>query len=161
MKHKTLSFLLAVLMSMTASTVSAYDFMVNGIYYRLNYEGWTDRAMVTYYDASSLSSNKYAYSGDVVIPENVKYNGIVYRVTSIDMSAFLCCSELTSVTIPNSVASIGDGAFRYCTGLTSVVIPESVEVIGAEAFYGCSSLESITIPDLVTDIMDCAFAYCI
>ena len=34
--------------------------------------------------------------------------------------AFIYCSGLTSVTIPNSVTSIGYSAFDFCDGLNSV-----------------------------------------
>lgn len=64
--------------------------------------------------------------------------------TSIGNSAFIGCSGLTSVTIPDSVTSIGDSAFNSCSGLTSVTIPDSVTSIEAWAFYGCSGLTSIT-----------------
>ena len=64
-------------------------------------------------------------------------------VTSIDNYAFLFCTGLTSITIPNSVTSIGDNAFR-CAGLTSVTIPDSVTNIGAYAFAYCIDLTSIT-----------------
>ena len=40
-------------------------------------------------------------------------------VTSIE-SAFWGCSDLISITIPNSVTSIGYGAFYGCSGLTSI-----------------------------------------
>ena len=75
-------------------------------------------------------------------------------VTSIGGGAFYDCTGLTSVTIGNSVTSIGDAAFGNCTGLTSITIPDSVTVIGWEAFAGCSGLTSITIPDSVTSIGD-------
>ncbi len=81
-------------------------------------------------------------------------------VTSIGNSAFGSCSSLTSVTIPNSVTSIGDYAFRYCSGLTSVAIGESVESIGAYAFSECSSLTSVTIPESVTTLGRAAFTSC-
>ena len=38
------------------------------------------------------------------------------------------------------VTSIGDTAFLGCSNLTSVTIPDSVTVIADDAFDGCSSL---------------------
>jgi len=78
-------------------------------------------------------------------------------VTSIGGSAFLWCSSLTSVTIPDSVTSIGNAAFDGCFSLTSINIPDSVTSIGSSAFRNCSSLTSITIPDSVTSIGNSAF----
>ncbi len=45
-------------------------------------------------------------------------------------------SELTSITIPNSVTNIGKNAFRYCGKLKSIKISDSVTSIGLNAFYG-------------------------
>ena len=154
MKHKTFSFLLAVLMSMVANVASAYDAKINGIYYNFNKS--TKTAAVTYY-SSFLYINKSAYSGSVVIPETFTYNDVTYSVTSIGGSAFKGCTELTSVEIPSSVTSIDYWAFYDCTGLTSVTIGKSVTSIGTEAFYGCSGLTSITIPESVTSIEVHAF----
>ena len=64
----------------------------------------------------------------------------------INMLAFLDCSGLTSVTIPNSVTMIGTKAFLGCSGLTSVTIPNSVTTIGGLAFRGCQKLANIVIP---------------
>ena len=75
-------------------------------------------------------------------------------------SAFVYCSGLTSVTIPNSVTSIGEYAFNYCSGLTSITIPNSVTSIGAGAFSYCTGLTSVTIPNSVTSIEGGAFSYC-
>ena len=74
------------------------------------------------------------------------------KVTRIGDSAFLICSKITSITIPDSVTSIGAGSFSGCRSLTSITIPDSVTSIGNEAFFGCISLTSITIPNSVTSI---------
>lgn len=74
--------------------------------------------------------------------------------------AFLHCSELKSVTIPESVKNIGDSAFGSCTGLTNVNIPKGVTVIREDTFSGCSSLTRIAIPDSVVTIGSGAFAGC-
>ena len=81
-------------------------------------------------------------------------------VTSIGDSAFLYCSSLTNITIPDSVTSIGDFVFWFCSSLTSVTIPDSVTSIGGFAFGDCISLTSVTIPDSVTSIGDSAFEWC-
>ena len=41
------------------------------------------------------------------------------------------------------MTSIGRGAFLYCSGLTSVTIPNSVTTIGNFAFSGCSLTELV------------------
>ncbi|MBQ6612560.1 MAG: leucine-rich repeat domain-containing protein, partial [Alistipes sp.] len=79
---------------------------------------------------------------------------------SIGDYAFYECSELTNITIPDSITEIGNGAFRGCSSLTSITIPNGVTSIGEEAFRDCRSLKSITIPNSVTSIEYGAFAGC-
>ena len=81
-------------------------------------------------------------------------------VTSIGYCAFACCESLTNVTIPNSIKSIGDSMFHNCKSLTDITIPGSVTSIGNHAFAYCKSLTSLTIPDSVTSIGGNAFATC-
>ena len=100
-----------------------------------------------------------AISGTVNIPSAVTYNNNTYSVTAIGNYAFIVCTSLTSVTIPNSITSIGQGAFFGCSGLTSISIPNSVTSIGAEAFRSCSFV-SVTIPNSVTSIGSHAFITC-
>ena len=68
-------------------------------------------------------------------------------VTSIGDSAFLGCSDLTSVTVPESVTSIGGYAFSGCTSLASISIPKSVTNIGADAFFNCPSMNGIWVAE--------------
>ena len=135
------------------TSASAYDFQVDGIYYDIN----TDETTVTVTNETGFSAS---YSGEVIIPQSVTFQGNTYIVTSIGYSAFLYCTGLTSITIPNSVTTIGENAFFCCTGLTEVTIPESVTSIGSWAFSSCTSLTEVIIPNSVTTIGRQAFHGC-
>ena len=80
-------------------------------------------------------------SGEITIPET--YSG--KPVVEIGRDAFLNCTDLTSITIPDSVKSIGWYAFSGCTGLTSITIPDSVAEIDWFAFANCTGLTTATI----------------
>ena len=134
----------------------AHDFEVDGIFYNKT-SGNT--ATVTY-EGDTWNSNYNEYSGNVVIPSSIDYNGTTYSVTSIGDDAFKYCISLTSIEIPNSVTSIGDYAFSGCSNLTSIEIPNSVTSIGGLAFSGCTSLTSVVIGNSVTSIGDWAFRNC-
>ena len=146
MKQTLLSFLLALLPIVASADVVGID----GIYYNL----------VNKVKVAEVTTNPNNYYGDVVIPESVTYAGIEYSVTSIGAEAFLNCTGLTSVTMPNSVTSIGESAFFRCISLPSVTIPNSVTSIGSSAFQDCSSLTTITIGSGVIGIKGNAFASC-
>lgn len=70
--------------------VQAYQFEKNGIYYDIV----NGKAVVVSGDVS--------YSGDVVIPETVEYDGQHYVVDSIGEWAFNSCSGLMSVKLPEN-----------------------------------------------------------
>ena len=67
-----------------------------------------------------LTAGVTPYSGDVVIPSTITYNGTSYDVTSISRSAFLECYDVTSVTIPSTIKKIDDDAFGGCYNMTSI-----------------------------------------
>ena len=92
--------------------------------------------------------------GTISIPETLSGCPVQY----IQPGAFLGCSGLTSITIPDTVTRIGDAAFSDCSGLTSITIPDAVTSIGDAAFFRCSGLASITIPSNVRVIGSDAFA---
>lgn len=70
-----------------------------------------------------LSNEGNAYSGDVVVPAEVEYEGVTYPVRKIDY-----------------------GAFEKCHNLRSVKLPESIESIEPYAFYDCPNLEEFNMP---------------
>ena len=104
--------------------------------------------------ASWYPGNKV--TGDLVIPEYA--DG--YKVIEIGDHGFYNCTQLISVTIPNTVSILNDYAFCVCNNMTSATIPNSVTSIGMWAFSSCSGLTSVTIPNSVTSINGGAFNSC-
>lgn len=74
-------------------------------------------------------------------------------ITHISNGAFLNCTNLRSITIPDSVTGIGTQnenyisyrgyVFANCTSLKDITIPKNVTAIAYDAFYGCNSLTAI------------------
>jgi hypothetical protein len=79
--------------------------------------------------------------------------------TSIGEFAFLGCTNLTGVIMPDTVSIIDDAAFADCINITSVTIPNNVTRIGGQAF-GPTGITSVTIPKNVTYIENYAFYSC-
>ena len=181
MKQIKLTFVLTVLMSMVG--LQAYGIKINGIYYR--FDSSTRTATVTNSGGTSSSSYPNSYTTNTVtIPETVYYNSVTYDVTSIDDYAFYQCTNLSSITIPNSVTKIGNWAFNGCSHLATITFSNSLTYIGTLAFDGTSwynnksdglvyagmvlykykgtmpSNTNITIPDVVLGIANCAFDGC-
>ena len=147
------------------------DYKVDGIYY--NQKTLTTVA-VTYRD-----KQYNCYSGEVVIPDTLSFNGASFRVTAITENAFRNCDQLTKVHIPNSVSEIGTRAFSH-SGVDSIIIPDQVKTIGSlvfeycpnlchvemgnhvkkinnGAFNNCTKLAAINLPDSLTTISEMAF----
>ena len=147
-----------------------------------------------YYTATSKVTLGSGTTGRV-IANNYNNNtgeGIICfdsEVIKIRNQVFNSCSNLTSITIPDSVTEIEYDAFTGCSslksfkgkyassngrclikegeliafapaGLTSYTIYDSVTSIGERAFNSCTSLTSVTIPDSVTTIGEEAFYEC-
>jgi hypothetical protein len=95
-----------------------------------------------YYTASGGNIIIIAYTGpggDVIIPATIE--GM--PVTGIGEGAFSYITNLTSITIPNSVTSIGDRAFYNCSGLTKAYFYGNAPSMGTDVFYGCASTFSV------------------
>ena len=95
------------------------------------------------YQVSSGKATITKYNGEggaVEIP--AKIGG--YTVTVIGKQAFKNKTEVTSITIPDSVVEIESDAF-YNTGITSLKLPSSLETLGTR-IIGKTSVTEITIP---------------
>ena len=152
----------------------AYDFSYTHqgktLYYR-TLTGSTNEVAVTSYDLSGLFINNNHVSGDVIIPSSVEYNGTTYNVTAIDGETFLCCSNLTSISIPSSVTYIGGSPFVFCNSLNSINVASgnthysSIDGVlynyTRDTLIQCPGAKtSVTIPNGVTTIAESAFAGC-
>lgn len=199
---KTTKIFLFLLLCMAGITRTfAYDFSAvapsgQTLYFTITDNSAREVSLTypNYREMASGSNSSYHYytiyywynyakpSGEVVIPENVEYNGVCYTVTSISAHAFgggasftitsgyswdyyysyaSECTGITSITIPNSVRTIGGNAFYGCTGLSGLLtIPNSVTSIGSSAFGNCSNLTSVDIPNSLTSISNSVFQNC-
>ncbi len=81
--------------------------------------------------------------GSIVIPANVRIDGVVYKVREISPESFWKVKGLTSVVIPSTVHTIGGYAFCECVDLESVFIPSSVSWVQGHAFESCNKLDII------------------
>lgn len=97
------------IMMMVPCLAHAYDVKVDGIYYNLDRSAKT--ASVTRGDVDYETGERDEYEGDVVIPENVKAQGLTFVVESIDEWAMYDNKKVTSVSLPNTLKRIGECAF--------------------------------------------------
>jgi len=97
--------LLTIAVLLCSISASAYDFEVDGIFYKV---------LSTFELTAEVTSGDIKYSGDVVIPGNVTYKGKILVVQGIAEETFYKCSDLKSVTISNGITYIGAYAFCDC-----------------------------------------------
>ena len=76
------------------------------------------------------------------IPNNIT-DVVITDALSIPYHAFYNCSNVKSITIPNTVTEIYSYAFSGCSNLTSITIPDSVKSIAYYAFEYCTSLTDV------------------
>ena len=123
------------------------EVIADGITYRID----ENDAMVAAAEATLTEAN---------IPSSVEFEGNQYPVIKINDEVFSGNTNLTSVTLPESLTTLGDRAFWSCTNLESVKIPNTVTSIKHSAFQYCCNLESIIIPSSVNSIGISAFSEC-
>ena len=133
--------------------MNAYDVELDGVYYNLI----GTLAYVTHQGSEDFEPN--SYSGDVVIPAQISYNGRTYKVFNIGPSAFADCEELTSVQLPPTVRGISACAFLGCINLRQVAMPSDMLGLGSCVFTGCTSLQEISLPRRIERI-DTLTLYC-
>ena len=124
----------------------------NGLTYHLNTVGDRGTAQV---------SGQGTCDNEVVIPAKITHDGKTCDVTGISNNAFSGTS-ITSVSGGENITSIGVSAFQACSNLTSIGnLLDNVTDISTYAFNGCSALTgNITLTAAITNIGDYAFYNC-
>lgn len=87
-----------------------------------------------------------------------------YRVPDGVEEIAVCCfygSNLSKISVPNSVKKIGGAAFRYCLKLESIDLGHGVEdMSGNYTFGSCPMLKQIVFPNSVKTIGSSFVNYC-
>ena len=159
-RFSLITFLLTVLMSTCGTKAWAYDIAVknaDGIFVFYNFINNGQELEVTYYSEEDRSLTNYI--GNMVIPDEVIYDGKSLKVASIGSEAFFDCSKMTSISLPKKLRNIGDRAFSGCSNLSLNSLPNELDSIGDNAFAGVR-IKELFIPASVKYIGGGAFSGC-
>ncbi len=172
MKTKLFTLFVALVCS---AQMFAYDFVSGGIYYNII----NTNEVAVAFGGDSYNSN---YTGAIVIPDEVTYQGTVFPITAVADSAFygakitsiafgknVCrlgkgafdsCGLLEEITLPDAITTIEDRTFFFCYSLQTVTLGSQLQHIGEGAFYDCVGLQAILMPNTVTELGRWAFYGC-
>lgn len=120
-----------------------------------NQRFFTDSNILYEKEPGGSPKRAIAYAGNSTA-DTVK---ILEGTERIDDYAFYGARNLTSVTLPSSLATIGETAFSR-SALRELDLPDSLATIGAYAFSNCNSLTEAAIPDNVGTLGAGAFLSC-
>lgn len=130
--------------NLASLTINGLDGLEYGVFGALfgttSYSG----GVSTYTKTSSMSYYAYYY-----IPKTLKE--VIVKSGKIGEGAFMNCSYIEKITLPENLEIIGSDAFSGCVKLTNIIIPDGVTHICDNAFSGCT-IESIEIPSSVESI---------
>ena len=94
-----------LMLSPTIANAFTGEKEINGIWYNI---------VTKIATAEVISSKGNKYSGDIVIPATIEYEGVTCNVNAIKESAFSYCDNVISIKMPSSIKTIGSMAFLYC-----------------------------------------------
>jgi len=117
MFRKIFQLLFVVLLWMTATVASAYDFKSGSLCYTIVSK--SERTVEVAY-ANARHANK------VVVPSEVNYDGKKWRVVGLGPDAFYDSVKLTELVLPSSIKYIAGGALERCHELKQIKLPSGV-----------------------------------
>jgi hypothetical protein len=81
------------------------------------------------------------------------------HIVVLGYRAFYNRRRLTAVNFTGPLRQMGTEAFMFCTSLVTMVIPDSVNIIGPNVFRGCTKLKRIVSPSHI-DVYTSTFNTC-
>ena len=109
---------------------------------------------------SSIDGSLYKNGSTLTVYAGGSAAAVSSAAKTIDTAAFFGRSDITSLSLPDSVTTIGDYAFSGCLSLKSVHIPDSVTKLGKGSFMSCSALVSVSLGISLKAVPDSCFHSC-
>ncbi len=91
------------------------------------------------------------YTGELVLPKTVTYDGNIYVVNEIKDEGFAYQDGITKVNVCSPITKIGMSAFAQCTALEDLTLGQGITSIGMSPFLK-TKVKHIYIPEGVTSI---------
>ena len=132
---KTIITKLLMLTAVLSASVNlyAYDFEVDGIYYNV----------IDFNDLTcKIVPGDKVYTGEIKIPSQITFNDRTFLVTEISDDAFTN-SDITSITIPNTIEQINNKAFDECSKLKEFTIEDGENNLGFSSINISFGLETL------------------
>ena len=108
-----------------------------------------------------------SYDNQIVI-DNVTYGidmtkgmAVVLGLTDLTIKDLVLANEVTYEGVAYPVKEIANSAFRENGTIETVQLPNQLETVGAYSFLMCSKLKSIALPDACQFVDTCAFQQCV
>ena len=96
------------------------------------------------------------FKSEINIPEQIGD----FKVLKLGDNLFLNQTNITKVTMPDSVKVVGTGVFMGCNNLVSVKLSNRIEVLSGDTFRNCSKITSVELPESLYNIRYSAFQNC-
>lgn len=119
--------------------------------------GLTEEGFVYSYEGDDISIRGYiGKEEEITVPSSIEDKNVV----SIDNNAFRGNTDITKISIPETVKYIRSEAFMDCSKLKTVNVTDGLQSIDDSAFSNCTSLDEFIMPDTINNLGSYVFENC-
>lgn len=138
--RKIYTLLFCLLAALAAHASEAYDFIVDGLYYK-----YVDAAARTVAVCNPNTSETKYTADTIVVPATVTYNSQTYTVTQVAGNTFNMINA-KYISLPNTVRVICSNAFSLNSKLEYLNLGTGVEVLEHDALGSMIKLKDFKLP---------------